>query len=212
MANCCRFYCCRLSVVGCCCFCFSVCVAVVVNVGMTNAFRFKRASGQTMGHHAELSIQNRPQVACCPRPAAAATKTTTTTTLSSSESCVHRCRCRCLSDNAPEEGGESSGGGWGGRDDRRCETSKSLFYFLKCRIWHFNFVVSIYFYLFFSSSFFFLTCPKSCDCTQSKFVEVFVRFVSIRFGFECASARARVRAINSWPVDAYLVKYQTVLR
>lgn len=98
-------------VVGCCCFC--VCVAVVVNVGMTNAFRFKRASGQTMGHHAELSIQNRPQVACCPRPAAAATKTTTTTTLSSSESCVHRCRCRCLSDNAPEEGGESSGGGWG---------------------------------------------------------------------------------------------------
>lgn len=111
MANCCRFYCCRLSVgvVGCCC----ICVAVVVNVGMTNAFRFKRASGQTMGHHAELSIQNRPQVACCPRPAAAAaattTATTTTTTLSSSESCVHRCRCRCLmSDNVPEGGGESS--------------------------------------------------------------------------------------------------------
>lgn len=156
MANCCRFYCCRLSVVGCCCqsccCCFCVCVAVVVNVGMTNAFRFKRASGQTMGHHAELSTQNRPQVACCPRPAAAAaTTTTTTTTLSSSESCVHRCRCRCLSDNAPEGGGESSG--WG-RDDRRCETSKSLFYFLKCRIWHFNFVYFIYFHLFIFFSFF----------------------------------------------------------
>lgn len=179
---------------------------------MTNAFRFKRASGQTMGHHAELSIQNRPQVACCPRPAAAATKTTTTTTLSSSESCVHRCRCRCLSDNAPEEGGESSGGGWGA--EMIAVARRANLYFIFSSV---AFGISILLFLFificfFFFIFFFLTCPKSCDCTQSKFVEVFVRFVSIRFGFECASARARVRAINSWPVDAYLVKYQTVLR
>lgn len=178
---------------------------------MTNAFRFKRASGQTMGHHAELSIQNRPQVACCPRPAAAATKTTTTTTLSSSESCVHRCRCRCLSDNAPEEGGEWSGGGWGA--EMIAVARRANLYFIFSSV---AFGISILLFLFIFICFFlllfFLTCPKSCDCTQSKFVEIFVRFVSIRFGFECASARARVRAINSWPVDAYLVKYQTVLR
>lgn len=151
---------------------------------MTNAFRFKRASGQTMGHHAELSIQNRPQVACCPRPAAAATTTTTTTTLSSSESCVHRCRCRCLSDNAPEGGGESSGGGrWSPLRDEQI-------FILFSQVSHlaFQFCFFIYFYLFFFSSFF-LTCPKSCDCTQSKMLKYSFVSVSIRFGFECASAR-----------------------
>lgn len=183
MANCCRFYCCRLSVVGCCCFCFSVCVAVVVNVGMTNAFRFKRASGQTMGHHAELSIQNRPQVACCPRPAAAATKTTTTTTLSSSESCVHRCRCRCLSDNAPEEGGESSGGGWRGqrwsplRDEQIfilfSQVSHLAFQF--CCFYLFLFVFFFFFFFFDLPQILWLHPVKICWSIRS------FRFDSFRF-------------------------------
>lgn len=168
---------CRLSVVGCCCFCFSVCVAVVVNVGMTNAFRFKRASGQTMGHHAELSIQNRPQVACCPRPAAAATKTTTTTTLSSSESCVHRCRCRCLSDNAPEEGGESSGGGWGAEMIAVAERANLYFIFSSVA-----FGISILLFLFIFIClflFFFWPAPNLVTAPSQNLLKY--SFVSFRF-------------------------------
>lgn len=130
-------------------------VAVVVNVGMTNAFRFKRVFGQTMGHHAELSIQNRPRVPKLPNARSGSNhseqrqlyrQVKVVSTVADADVCAIMTR--------PVEECEGKGARLL-REISWMRRANLYFISLKCRIWHFNLFIILFYFVFFFCFYFF---------------------------------------------------------